>query len=142
MQWCRKDYGKLYYFARNTSLQGICECRQYCRGLSPFSPESVAMEAGRLMLQRIDQLTKEKVNFAFETTLAARSYVSLVKEARTAGYDITLLYFWLSSPRLAKERVAKRVSMGGHNISPYIIERRYYAGLRNLVKLYIPVCDN
>jgi len=131
-----------------TILPEILNCKEFVNadniaaGLSPFSPESVAMEAGRLMLQRIDQLIKERANFAFETTLAARTYVSLIKEAKIAGYEITLLYFWLSSPRVAKERVAKRVSMGGHNISSYIIERRYYAGLKNLIKLYIPVCDN
>jgi len=130
--------------ASYTILPEILNCKEFVNadsiaaGLSPFSPESVAMEAGRLMLQRVDQLMHERANFAFETTLAARSYVSLIKKARIANYEITLLYFWLSSPRVAKERVRKRVSMGGH----YIIERRYFAGLKNLIKLYIPICDN
>jgi len=100
------------------------------------------MEAGRLMLQRIDQLMNEKVNFAFETTLAAKTYVSLIREARTLGYEVTLLYFWLSSPEAAKERVAKRVSLGGHSIPEDVIRRRYFAGIKNLMTLYMPVCDN
>ncbi len=110
-------------------------------GLSPFNPESVAFEAGRIMLQRIDELLNREVDFAFETTLSTRSYVSLVKRAQQKGYEVTLLFFWLSSPEMAMERVAKRVSKGGHNIPADVIERRYYRGIRNLVSLYIPLCD-
>jgi predicted ABC-type ATPase len=111
-------------------------------GMSPFNPEGVAMEAGRIMLQRIDQLLREGESFAFETTLAAKSYVGLIRDAKMMGYEITLLFFWLSSPTIAKERVARRVRMGGHSIPPQTIERRYWAGIRNLLKLYIPICDN
>jgi predicted ABC-type ATPase len=131
-----------------TILPEILNCKEFVNadsiaaGLSPFNPESVAMAAGRLMLQRIDQLMSERVDFAFETTLAARSYVSLIGSARAIGYRVTLLYFWLSSPAVAKERVARRVSMGGHNIPSYVIERRYFAGIRNLINLYLPICDN
>lgn len=131
-----------------TILPEILDCKEFVNadsiaaGLSPFNPESVAMEAGRLMLQRIDQLMKEGVDFAFETTLAARSYVSLIKAAREKNYEVTLLYFWLSSPAVAKERVARRVSMGGHDIPAETVERRYFAGIRNLINLYIPVCNN
>src|SRR5688500_19246087 len=84
-------------------------------GLSLFNVESVAFEAGRIMLQRIQQLMEEKGDFAFETTLSTRSYVSLIKKAQTKGYKINLLYFWLHSPDFARQRVAKRVSKGGHN---------------------------
>jgi len=131
-----------------TILPKILECREFVNadsiaaGLSPFNPGSVAIEAGRLMLQRIDQLMKEEVDFAFETTLAAKSYVSLIKAARENKYEVSLLYFWLSSPVIAKERVAGRVSMGGHSIAAEIVERRYFAGLRNLIGLYSPICDN
>jgi predicted ABC-type ATPase len=75
-------------------------------GLSPFKPESVAFEAGRIMLHRIRQLIEEKADFGFETTLAAKSYISLIKIARESGYEISLLYFWLSSPEFAISRVA------------------------------------
>ena len=94
------------------------------------------------MLNRISQLIGEKVDFGFETTLSAKSYISLIKNVREAGYEITLLYFWLSSPEFAISRVAERVKNGGHNIPSDIIERRYYRGISNLIKLYIPVCDN
>ena len=111
-------------------------------GLSPFNVESVAFESGRIMLQRIQQLLEVKEDFAFETTLSTRSYVSLIKKAKLKGYKITLLYFWLHSPDFAKQRVAKRVSKGGHNIPDEVVERRYYRGISNLLNLYIPIVDN
>src|SRR5690606_34400315 len=80
-------------------------------------------------------------DFAFETTLATRSYVSLIKEAKEKGYLVTLVYFWLDSPEQAIKRVAKRVSEGGHNIPGDVVIRRYYRGLHNLIHLYSPHCD-
>lgn len=133
--------------ASYTILPEILECQEFVNadniaaGLSPFNPSSVAIEAARLMLNRIDELMKEKADFAFETTLSTRSYVSLIKKAQIAGYKISLLYFWLSSPKIAIERVAKRVSKGGHNIPIEVIERRYYRGLNNLYQMYMPICD-
>jgi len=103
--------------ASYTVLPEILHCREFVNadsiaaGISPFNPESVAFEAGRIMLNRIDQLIREKADFGFETTLAARNYLSLIRTAREEGYRITLLYFWLSSPDFARQRVAKRVSM-------------------------------
>lgn len=133
--------------ASYTVLPEILECREFvnadeiARGLSPFNAEGVAIEAGRLMLQRIEELLKEDVTFALETTLATRSYVNLVKRAQRQGYRVNLLYFWLSSPELAMRRVAERVSKGGHDIPEEIIRRRYTAGINNLFKLFMPVVD-
>jgi predicted ABC-type ATPase len=123
-------------------VQGICKCNNIAAGLSPFDPESVAVEAGRIMLNRIYQIIDERESFAFETTLATRSYVSLIKKIHAYGYKVTLLYFWLKSPEFAIQRVAKRVSNGGHNIPADVIERRYYRGIANLINLYIPVVDS
>ena len=133
--------------ASYTVLPEILECREFvnadeiARGLSPFNAEGVAIEAGKLMLQRIEELLKEDVTFAIETTLATRSYVNLVKRAQRQGYRVNLLYFWLSSPELAMRRVAERVSKGGHDIPEEIIRRRYTAGINNLFKLFMPVVD-
>ena len=85
-------------------------------GISPFNPESVALEAGRIMLKRIHELLENGDDFALETTLSTKSYVSFIKKAQVKGYHVTLLSFWLKSPQVAFERVAKRVSKGGHNI--------------------------
>ena len=112
------------------------------KGLSPFNPESVAIEAGRIMLNRIKHLLNENKTFAFETTLATRSYVGLIKEAREEGYSIVLVYVWLQSADLAKQRVEKRVKEGGHNIPTAVIERRYVIGKENFINLYKDILDD
>jgi predicted ABC-type ATPase len=130
-----------------TILPEIINCKEFvnadeiAKGLSPFQPEKVAFESGRIMLNRIDELLKENESFAFETTLATRSYKNKIKTAREKGFTITLLFFWLQNVELAKERVKIRVSEGGHNIEPEIIERRYLNGIKNLFEIYLPIVD-
>lgn len=114
---------------------------EIAKGLSPFNPEGVAIEAGRLMLHRIDELLAMNESFSIETTLATRSYVNLVHRAHERGYQVHLLFFWLDSIELAKKRVAKRVSKGGHNIPADIIERRYRMGLKNLFSIFMKEVD-
>jgi predicted ABC-type ATPase len=131
-----------------TIFPEMLKCKEFVNadniaaGLSPFNPESVAIEAGRLMLSRIHELMQSAADFAFETTLATRSYVPLVKEARQVGYNFTLLFIWLDSPQTAIQRVADRVAEGGHNIPEDVIVRRYYRGIFNLINLYMPICDS
>ena len=133
--------------ASYTVLPDLLECREFvnadeiARGLSPFNPEGVAIEAGRLMLGRIEELLASHADFAFETTLATRSYTSLVRRAQQQGYHIYLLYFWLETPELAIDRVKMRVAAGGHNIAEDVIRRRYKSGIKNLFNLYLPICD-
>ena len=115
---------------------------EIARGLSPFSPDTVDVQAARIMLMRIEELLAQKVDFAIETTLATRSYVQLVKRAQAIGYKVHLLFFCLESPEQAIQRVAQRVSEGGHGIPEDVIRRRYQRGLFNLVNLYIPICDS
>ena len=110
---------------------------EIAKGLSPFNPEGVAIEAGRLMLKRIEELLNAEESFSIETTLATKSYVNLVKRAHEKGYVVHVLFFWLDSIELAKMRVADRVANGGHNIPTDVIERRYYLGIRNLFRLFM-----
>lgn len=81
------------------------------------------------------------VDFAFETTLATKSYVSLLKEAQLKGYNVVLAFFWLPSFAMAIERVKQRVIEGGHSIPSEVIKRRYQRGLENLFRLFMAVCD-
>jgi predicted ABC-type ATPase len=133
--------------ASYTVLPKILQCKEFvnadeiARGLSPFNPESVAIEAGRLMLKRISELLQRNESFSIETTLSTRSYFRLVEKAHSQGYDVTLLFFWLKSPQQAIERVAERVAKGGHDIPEDIIVRRYWEGLDNLFKIYMPIVD-
>ena len=112
------------------------------RGLSPFEPSAVAVQAGRIMLQRIDELLQQHADLAIETTLATRSYVRLVHRAQELGYRVQLLFFYLESEEHAIERVAQRVSNGGHDIPEADIRRRFKRGIHNLLKLYLPICDS
>ena len=114
---------------------------EIARGLSPFSPDTVDVQAARIMLHRIDELLTQKVDFAIETTLATRSYVQLIKRAQSIGYKVHLLFFHLESPEQAIQRVAQRVSNGGHDIPEDVIRRRFVRGIDNLIHLYLPICD-
>lgn len=133
--------------ASYTVLPEMLGCREFvnadeiARGLSPFNPESVALQAGRLMIERVMYLMKEGQDFAFETTLATRSYVKLIKKAQSVGYFVSLIFFSLPTPEQAEQRVMRRVSQGGHNIPTDVIYRRYDAGLRNFFQLYAPIVD-
>ena len=130
-----------------TILPEVLDCKEFinadeiAKGLSPFQPESVAMQAGRIMLARMDELLQKGETFAFETTLATKSYKQKIEWAQANGYEVTLLFFWLDSPNIAKERVAQRVAEGGHNIPLETIERRYYNGIANLFTIYIDMVD-
>ncbi len=130
-----------------TVLPEILHCREFvnadeiAKGLSPFNPESVAFEAGRIMLQRIDDLINREASFSIETTLATRSYINLVRKAHSKGYQVRLVYFWLETPELAVHRVAERVREGGHNIPTDIIYRRYKNGISNLFNIFMDEVD-
>ncbi len=110
-------------------------------GLSAYAPESVAFEAGRIMLTRIDALSASGTSFAFETTLSSRTLLRRLQMSRAAGYDVILFYVALPSAQLAQRRVAKRVKDGGHAIPNEVIERRFYRSLANLMHLYRGIAD-
>ena len=130
-----------------TILPEVLDCKEFinadeiAKGLSPFQPESVAMQAGRIMLARMDELLQKGETFAFETTLATKSYKQKIEWAQANGYEVTLLFFWLDSPNMAKKRVAQRVAEGGHSIPSQTIERRYHNGISNLFAIYIDMVD-
>lgn len=109
---------------------------EIARGLSPFQPEKVAVEAGKIMLRRLQDLLTRHEDFAFETTLSSKSFVGFIDKARQSGYSVNLIYYWLDSVELAIERVKSRVLEGGHNIPTDTIIRRYQAGLKNFLTLY------
>src|SRR5580692_8223935 len=109
------------------------------KGLSSFRPESVAFDAGRIMLQRLHHLTALRADVAFETTLASRTFASWIKTLAATGYQFHLLFFWLPSADMAIGRVRTRVLEGGHHVPDDVIRRRYEAGLRNIFRLYRPL---
>jgi predicted ABC-type ATPase len=134
--------------ASYTILPEILDCKEFvnadeiAKGISPFQPEKVGIEAGRLMLKRIKNLLEAGESFAFETTLSTRSYVSFIEKAKQLGYQVTCLFFLLDSEELAISRVATRVKEGGHHIPEEVIRRRYKSGLKNFFNLFLPRVDN
>ncbi|SRR6266568_544020 len=110
-------------------------------GLSAFRPESAALAAGRAMLARLKVLAEGRVDFAFETTLASRSFAPWLRGLRAAGYHVHLAFLALPDADLAVARVAERVRSGGHSVPEDVIRRRFTAGLANFFGLYAPVLD-
>lgn len=125
----------------------MLDCKEFinadeiAKGLSPFQPETVAIDAGRIMLMRMNEMLRMREDFAIETTLATKSYANFIRRAQSEGYFVTLIYFWLESPELAIRRVEQRVRFGGHHVPDEVVVRRYYAGMRNLFSMFIPISD-
>jgi predicted ABC-type ATPase len=128
-------------------LKGTLEVPEFvnadliAQGLSGFQPEGAVFHAGRVMLERIHYLAKKRVDFAFETTLASRTFAPWIAELLKTGYAFHLVFLWLPNEEFAVERVAERVRMGGHNVPEETIRRRYHAGIGNFFRLYRPLAD-
>ncbi len=133
-------------FARQFLLQEA-QCPDFinadliAQGISPLRPEAAALEAARIMLQRMDVMAAARRSFAFETTLAGRTYVHRIREWRTAGYVVKLIFLRLPSVELAVRRVKARVRQGGHDVPEAVIRARFETGWRNFEGLYRPLAD-
>ena len=112
------------------------------RGLAAFDPESVSIQAGRIMLARLNELAGQRESFAFETTLASRTFAKWITELRKTGYHFHLVYLWLPSAELAISRVQARVAQRGHHVPDDIVRRRYLRGLVNFFELYRPLATS
>lgn len=129
-------------------LPQLLDCSEYINadaiasGLSPFQPETVSLQAGKLMVRRISELAAARASFAFETTMASRSFAPFLARCRNSGYLITIAYVFLDSPHLAVQRVRERVAAGGHHVAKADIIRRYHAGRRNFLQLYLPLANH
>ncbi len=112
------------------------------RGLSPFAPDRVSLQAGRIMLERLRWLAEKGLDFAFETTLSGKTYARFLRRLRTQGYQTHLFYLWPSDADTTLARIANRVSQGGHDIPEPTVRRRFNRSIWNLFHIYMPVVDN
>lgn len=134
--------------AASRILQDALEVQEFVNadviasGLSAFKPESVAVSAGKIMLQRLRELATERASFAFETTLASRSFAPWLRDLVASAYQFHLVFVWLPGPEFAIARVADRVRLGGHHVPEETIRRRYSSGLRNFFELYQPLATS
>jgi predicted ABC-type ATPase len=129
-------------------LPDFTHCKQFVNadliavGLSPFAPETVALRAGRLMLEQMEDLTRRRESFAFETTLAGKTYIPWLRRLRNQGYVVRLFFLWLPTVDFSLARVAMRVRHGGHFVPEIDVRRRFSRGLRNLFHLYRTEVDS
>ncbi len=112
------------------------------RGLSPYDPDSVTVEAGRIALKRIRELIAQRRGFTWETTMSGRSAVGWLREARAAGYFVKAYFLWVGDPEVALRRIRQRVAEGGHNIVEQVSRRRFYRTIQNFLMLYRPLMDS
>lgn len=127
--------------AQSPNLYEFLNADEIAKGLAPRHPESMALTASKLMIQRLKELLGAEKSFAFETTASGTNYLKHLKHAQTQGYEIHLTFLWLSNPQQAVKRVAQRVMQGGHHVDTGTITRRYYSGIKNVLNLYLPLVD-
>lgn len=123
------------------SIVEFVNADEIAREIAADDPEAASIAAGRQMLEQMRSLSAQEKSFAFETTLASRSFAPMLRELKTRGYRIHLLFVWLPDPEMCVRRVADRVARGGHHIPAETIHRRYWRGLSNFFKLYRPIVD-
>jgi predicted ABC-type ATPase len=111
------------------------------QGLAAFDPASVAVRAGRIILERIEELQRERASFAVESTISGRSLQRVIQQLAGAGYETRLIYLWLPEPDLAVARVQKRVRLGGHDVPEEDVRRRFYRSLVNFETVYRRIVD-
>ena len=112
------------------------------RGLSGFSPDAVALRAGRILLDQIETYASKKMDFAFETTLSGMTYLSRFKKLKKEGYAVHMFFLWIPDVKLSLARVENRVKMGGHNISEKVVRRRFHKGITNFLRHYRQILDS
>ncbi|MGH9682328.1 MAG: zeta toxin family protein, partial [Candidatus Acidiferrales bacterium] len=134
-------------FAREF-LPNYADCRNFvnadliAQGMSPFSPEAAAFRAGRLMLQEIDLLVRRRVDFGFETTLAGRGHLNLIRHLKSRGYEAHFFFLWVPTVELALSRVRGRVLEGGHDVPEVVVRRRFDRSIRNFLSHYRRLADS
>jgi len=112
------------------------------QGLAPFEPRAAAFKAGKLVLQQIREYANRGIDFAFETTLSGKAYVSLLTDLKAKGYSLHLFFLWIPTPELAIARIKDRVAEGGHYVPAEDVRRRFVRGISNFFALYEPLFDS
>lgn len=136
-----KTTAALRFLPKLPHIQEFLNADEFARAIYPPDPSLAAFAAGRRLLDRMRELIASEVSFGVETTLSGRSYLPLLKKCKAKGWRITLLFLWLPTPGAAIKRVERRVRGGGHGVPAEIVRRRYFAGIANLLKYYLPLAD-
>lgn len=126
---------------RTLGIREFVNADAIATGLSGFDPERAAFKAGRVMLERLRELAEQRASFAFESTLASRTFAPWLRGLIDRGFAVHVLYVWLRTPELAVRRVRARVKKGGHGIPDEVVRRRYVRSAANFVGLYRPIAE-
>lgn len=129
------------FIAHTPPFYEFLNADEIAKGLAPLHPETVSLAASKLLIRRLIELLDNRQSFAFETTASGINYVKHLERAKSNGYEVFLMFLWLKSPQQAVSRVLERVRQGGHSIPPETIYRRYFAGMSNLLSLYLPLAS-
>lgn len=105
-----------------------------------WSDELAQLRAGREAVRMLDVLMEEGQSFNQETTLSGRTIMRRIERAVSLGYRVVMHYVGVEEPRIATERIAHRVTTGGHDIAPDIVTRRFDSSMRNLEHA-VRLCD-
>ena len=130
----------LTYLPTIVSCFDFINADEIAKGLSPLNFEAGQLRAGRLFMESLEQHIKARKNFAFETTLSGKAYLSRIKEWRLSGWKVFLFYLFIPNVDFSIMRVRQRVLQGGHNIPADDIYRRFPRSIRNLFD-YAEICD-
>lgn len=90
------------------------------------------MAAGREVLHHMRSYIDERLSFAIETTLASAKTLNWIREGKSHGFTVEMIYLCLDTPEHSLLRVRARASRGGHDVEDQDIRRRYYRSLANL----------
>ena len=129
------------FLPQYVKCQNFINADMIAQGLAPFSPQTVAIKAGRLLLSKIQEYSSKKVDFAFETTLSGKTYATLLKKLKKKGYEVHLFFLWISNADLALARIKERVAKGGHNIPEIDVRRRFFRSVDNFFNTYSLLAD-
>lgn len=110
-------------------------------GIAPLRPEMAGLEAGRILLWKMDAFVDEEATFGFETTLSGTGYVGRIQKMKGSGYRIVLFYLWVPSADFAVARVRSRVVEGGHNVPEEDLRRRFTKSWNNFESIYQGLAD-
>ena len=133
-------------FAREF-LPDYADCKNFvnadliAQGMAPFSPETAATRAGRMMLSEIRSFVRRRASFAFEATLSGRGQMVLLRQLKAKGYKIHIFFLWVKSADLALSRVRERVSRGGYDVPEAVVRRRFDRSMRNFLAHYRGLAD-
>jgi predicted ABC-type ATPase len=96
-------------------------------------------QAWKMGFEQLSRAIEEELHYAFETTLGGNSICQLLHEAIDQGREVRIFFCGLTSPELHIERVAARVTKGGHDIPEAKIRERWTGAIHNMLGL-IPRC--